>query len=186
MELLRIFLRIEALFDVALEQIRRLHAKHGAKVGLVGWSLGGLYARELAKREPERVRFVVSLGSPFADSAGATNASRLFKWVNGKQPQAVRITREALRSPPPVPTTSIYSRTDGVVPWRLSHEPASLKAESIQIDSSSHAGMGVNPLVLGALADRLAQPEDQWMPFELKGMRRFFYRLPNVQPVAAA
>ncbi len=130
--------------------------------------------------------WVIKLGSPFADSAGATNASRLFKWVNGKQPQAVRISREALRSPPPVPTTSIYSRTDGVVPWRLSHEPASPKAESIQIDSSSHAGMGVNPLVLGALADRLAQPEDQWKPFELRGMRRFFYRLPNVRPVAAA
>jgi hypothetical protein len=129
---------------------------------------------------------VVSLGSPFAGSASATNASRLFRWINGKQPQVVRISREQLRLPPPVPTTSIYSRSDGIVPWQLSHEPAGAMAESIEIVAASHSGMGVNPLVLGALADRLAQPEGQWQPFELSGMRRFFYRLPHLDVAQAA
>ncbi len=176
----------QELFDRALTQIRMLHAENGMKISLVGWSLGGLYARELAKREPEKIRLVVSLGSPFAGSGSATNASRMYRWVNGKQPRSVGISPEALRSPPPVPTTSIYSRTDGVVPWQLSHEPASANAESIEISAASHAGMGVNPWVLAALADRLAQPENQWRPFELKGIRRLFYRLPVVPARASA
>lgn len=176
----------EELFDLALTQISKMRALHSAKVSLVGWSLGGLYARELAKRDPSLIRSVVSLGSPFAGSASATNASRLFRWINGKQPQVVRISRDELRLPPPVPTTSIYSRSDGIVPWQLSHEPAGAMAESIEIVTASHTGMGVNPLVLGALADRLAQAEGQWRPFELGGMRRFFYRLPTVDVGAPA
>lgn len=175
----------EELFDSALVQIKTLRDLHGKKISLVGWSLGGLYARELAKRDPNLIRSVVSLGSPFAGSASATNASRLFRWINGKQPQVVQISREQLRLPPPVPTTSIYSRSDGIVPWQLSHEPASAMAESIEIVAASHSGMGVNPLVLGALADRLAQVEGQWQPFTLSGMRRFFYRLPQLDVAQA-
>jgi triacylglycerol esterase/lipase EstA (alpha/beta hydrolase family) len=177
----------QAVFDTAIEQIKTIHQKRGQKVSLVGWSLGGLYARELAKLEPDLVRMVVSLGSPFAGSPKSTNASMLFQWINGKNAKVVQYSPESLRQAPPVPTTSIYSRFDGVVPWQLSFEPASPTTESIEISMTSHAGMGVNPLVLSALADRLAQPEGQWQRYKSEGLRRLAYRtspLPTATAVA--
>lgn len=161
------------VFAQARERIRALHARHGRKISLVGWSLGGLYARELAKLEPDAVRSVVSLGSPFAGSMQATNAYRLFQLLNRSKTQA-SIALQDLHLPPPMPTTSIYSRSDGIVAWQCSVQAAGPLAESIEVHAS-HTGMGVNPLVLHALADRLAQTEGQWSPFERSGLRRMAY-----------
>ena len=77
-----------------------------------------------------------------------------------------------------MPTTSIYSRTDGVVAWRCSVNEPSPLAENIEVHAS-HIGLGLNPLALYALADRLAQPEGHWAHFEPKGARRWFYRTPK-------
>jgi pimeloyl-ACP methyl ester carboxylesterase len=161
------------VFAQARERIRSLHARHGRTISLVGWSLGGLYARELAKLEPDLVRSVVSLGSPFVGSMKATNAYRLFQLLNRSKAQA-NIPLHDLHVPPPMPTTSIYSRSDGIVAWQCSVQAAGPQAESIEVHAS-HTGMGVNPLVLHALADRLAQTEGQWRPFERTGLRRITY-----------
>jgi hypothetical protein len=82
-----------------------------------------------------------------------------------------------IRQAPPVPTTSIYSKSDGVVAWRCSVNEPSPLAENIEVQAS-HIGLGVNPIALYALADRLAQPDGAWQPFEPKGARRWFYKTP--------
>ena len=85
-----------------------------------------------------------------------------------------------LAKAPPVPTTSIYSRTDGVVAWQCSVQAADqdAKTENIEVQAS-HLGLGVNPTVLYAVADRLAQAEGQWRPFERTGLRRLVYSDPE-------
>lgn len=165
------------VLDRALDHVRSLHQRHGRKVSLVGWSLGGLYARELAKGAPEAVRCVVSLGSPFTGPAQASNAWRLFNVINRNRPKVQR-SRASLRATPGVPTTSIYSRSDGVVAWQCSVEQVGSMSENIEVEAS-HVGMGVNPLVMYALADRLAQPEGQWAPFARTGWRKLAFRDPQ-------
>jgi hypothetical protein len=83
-----------------------------------------------------------------------------------------------LSQPPPVPSTSVYTRTDGVVHWRCSLEHPSLTTENIRVHGS-HCGLGHNPMALWAIADRLAQPEDGWRPFERNAFRRFAYPAPD-------
>jgi hypothetical protein len=148
-------------------------ASHGRKVSLVGWSLGGLYARELAKEIPDAVRLVISLGSPFTGDPHDTHASRLYHWVSGSRPHSHEV-REALRDSPPVPTTSIWSRSDGVVPWQCSIERPQPQVENIEVHAS-HCGLGLHPLSLFAIADRLAQPEGRWTPFQRDGWRKLAY-----------
>ena len=150
----------------SLERIRALSRQHGRRVSLIGQSLGGIYTRELAKQVPDNVRQVITLGTPFTGKPEASNASRLFEALNGRQ-HLDPATLCARREPPPVPTTSIYSRTDGIVAWRCSVEPPGPRAESIAVPAS-HSGMGVNPMVLKIIAQRLAQPEGQWKPYNPK------------------
>ena len=154
--------------------VRELAEKHGQPVSLIGWSLGGLYAREMAKELPEHTRCVITLGTPFSGHPRATNAWRIFEMLSGqKAHDPAMIAR--LRKPPPVPTTSIYSRTDGIVSWQCSlNDPAPL-TENIEVHAS-HTGMGMNPLALYAVADRLAQPPGQWRPFDPSGARRWFFQ----------
>ncbi len=148
-------------------QLERLNDDSGRKVSLVGWSLGGVLARELAKMHPDRVRLVISLGSPISDDRGHTSAARLFELLNGKEPEPMRGGGfRGLDKPPPVPTTSILTKTDGIVHWRGSvQQPAATPTENIEV-YASHCGLGVNPSVMIAIADRLAQPEGRWAPFE--------------------
>jgi pimeloyl-ACP methyl ester carboxylesterase len=159
--------------------VRELHEKTGRTVSVIGWSLGGVYAREIANALPAAVRSVVTLGSPLRGSPKSTNAWRVYQLVSGQ-----RIDDPALRrpkeTPPPVPTTSIYSRSDGIVAWRCSVERAGPQSESIEV-IGSHLGLGVNPAVLHALADRLAQPEGRWRPFERSGLRSWIYPDPYRQ-----
>ncbi|MHA6334249.1 esterase/lipase family protein [Qipengyuania sp. CAU 1752] len=151
--------------------VEELHDRKGGKISIVGWSLGGVFARELAKIAPEKVRLVVSLGSPISDDRGHSNAARLFEYLNGKEPEPLRGGNfRRLHEAPPVPTTSILTKTDGVVHWRGSvqaehHE----ETENIEV-LASHCGLGVNPSVAYAVADRLAQPEGAWTPFQPKGL----------------
>ncbi|HXZ16705.1 MAG TPA: alpha/beta fold hydrolase, partial [Roseiarcus sp.] len=99
-------------------QIRALHAEAGAPVSLVGWSRGGIIAREAARMAPEAVRMVITLGSPFAAPA-ATNVAAVWRRLTGEPfPAPAPEQLRALAAPLPVPSTSIYSRSDGVVAWR--------------------------------------------------------------------
>ena len=154
-------------------RIDELARRYGRKVSIVGWSLGGIYAREIAKRKPDRIRQVVTLGSPFADTGRASNVSRLFDLVAGgsrPRPRAASGVREA----PPMPSSAIFSKTDSVVHWRSCIEPEGELTESIEV-SGSHCGLGFNPLVLFAVADRLSQPEGAWRPFDVGGWRSAAY-----------
>jgi pimeloyl-ACP methyl ester carboxylesterase len=157
-----------------VEHVRELHEKHGRKVSLVGWSLGGLYAREIAKLVPELTRCVVTLGTPFTGHPKATNAWRLYEWISKDKVDDPQMQAQ-LRQVPPVPTTSIYSKTDGIVAWQCSINQPGPQAENIEIHAS-HFGLGLNPAALYAVADRLAQPEGAWQPFERKGARKWFYK----------
>ncbi len=154
------------VLDEAKAKLERSFASSGRKATLVGWSLGGVYARELAKELPHLVRSVITLGTPFAGSHRTTNAWRLYELASGRS-----IERETenydLPAAPPVPTTSIYSRSDGVVAWRSSLQaPAERNAQTENIEVvASHVGLGLNPSAWWAVADRLAQPEAAWQPF---------------------
>lgn len=153
---------LEARMAHRLEEVWQ---RHGRRVSLVGWSLGGVYARVLANRFPDRVRSVISLGAPFAADTKANNSWRLYEWITGQRLDEIPAERLAeFRDAPPVPTTSIFSRTDGIAAWQTCLQPEGPLAESIQVPGS-HLGLGFNPLVLYAIADRLAQPEDAWQPF---------------------
>ena len=155
----------------------KLHERYGRKVSLIGWSLGGIYARETAKQVADKVRSVITLGTPFAGHPRATNAWQLYEFVSGEQVDNRRDWEEIKRAPP-VPTTSIYSRTDGIVAWQCSVQEAGSQTENIEVEAS-HVGLGVNPAVLYAIADRLAQPEGQWQPFDRSGLRQLVYRDPT-------
>ena len=158
------------------DSVQALAERHGQPVSLIGWSLGGLYAREVAKQLPERTRCVVTLGTPFAGHPKATNAWRIYQLLSGQSAHDPAM-HAGLREAPPVPTTSIYSRTDGIVAWPCSLNEPGPTAENIEVHAS-HVGMGVNPLALYAVADRLAQPAGQWKPFDAQGLRRFFFPAP--------
>jgi hypothetical protein len=142
-----------------------LRARHGGRrVSLVGWSLGGLYARELARAHPDEVRLVVTLATPFRDIS-ATHAARLVGLRPGGRPlREARALHEHLRRPLPVPTTSIYSRSDGIVAWRSCLEEEGTQRENVEV-ACSHTGMGFHPEALAVIADRLAQPEGAWRPY---------------------
>ena len=167
----------EGVLERAHQRLREMSEAHRRPVSLIGWSLGGLYARELAKQSPERVRLVITLGSPFTGHPRETNAWRLYEFASGHRIDSHDF-HGPLRAPPPVPTTSIFSRTDGVVSWHCSVETRRELAENIVVDSS-HLGLGAHPATLFAIADRLAQPEGQWRPFHREGWRRLVYGDPS-------
>ncbi len=92
---------------------------------------------------------------------------------------------ERIRGAPPVPTTSIYSRTDGVVAWQCSLNEDAPLAENIEVHAS-HIGMGMNPLALFAIADRLRQDPEKWQRFDAQGARRWFYKTTGMLPFVPA
>jgi Alpha/beta hydrolase family len=159
--------------------VQELNDTHGCKVSLIGWSLGGLYARQLAKMMPQRVRSVITLGSPFAAGPKATNAWRVYEMASGRRADEEDARfGGSLSGTLPVPTTAIFSRTDGICAWQGCMEKTSEKSESIEVESS-HCGMGHHPAVVYAVADRLAQPEGQWKPFDRSGWRSIVFPDPN-------
>ena len=161
-----------------VDKVRRMEREHGRKVSLVGWSLGGAMAHALALRMPKRIRQVVTLGSPLGGQPHGTNAAALFELVSGFRADDERL-HALLEGKVQVPTTSIMSKTDGIVNWRMSLAQESPIAENIEV-SATHMGMGANPAVLWVIADRLAQAEDQWKPFErTSAWHNLLYRDPR-------
>lgn len=142
-------------------RFKELNERYQRRVSIIGWSLGGIYAREVAREYPALTRQVITLGSPFG--AGYR--------IDG-EPSPELAAR--LRPPPPVPCTAIYSKSDGVVPWEACLEIEGPQTDNIEVQSS-HIGMGVNALVLWAIADRLAQAEGQWKHFDHTGLAGYFY-----------
>ncbi|MCV3240807.1 esterase/lipase family protein [Mesorhizobium sp. ZC-5] len=162
-----------------LDRVKKLADKHGRKVSLVGWSLGGIYARQLAKMLPDEVRGVITLGSPFNGDPRATNAWKLYEFTSGhKVDDRERHMGGAISDSPPVPTTAIFSRSDGICAWQNCVENDLPHTESIEVEAS-HCGLGHHPAVVYAVADRLAQPEGQWKKFDRSGFKALFYPDPK-------
>lgn len=150
-----------------------LHEKTGRKVSVIGWSLGGVYARELARATPDAVRQVITLGSPlYGNPATSSNVWGIYRLASGRQGVE---SHERGEGPPPVPTTSIWSRGDGIVAWGCCIEKTGPITDNIEIRGASHTGLGVNPLVFYAVGDRLAQTEKNWTHFRPTGLERALY-----------
>jgi hypothetical protein len=163
----------EGEFDDWLARLRdrvcELQALHGRKVSLVGWSLGGIYAREIARRSPDCVRQVITLGTPFAALAHGNHAGALFKLLNRAQAHLPPDVEARIRATPPVPTTSIYSKADGIVSWQGCIEAKTPRSENVEV-GASHLGMVTHPQVLRIVANRLAQAEGKWRPLRRSDM----------------
>lgn len=159
-----------------IARLEEIYEATGQKVSLVGWSLGGVLARQLARRRPEMVRQVISLGSPFAGDPRASNVWRSYEALTGQRIDDEH-TQAQLRESvlaPPVPSTAIFSKGDGVVAWQNCREDQADTTDNIEV-RGSHCGLGVNPAVLWAVADRLAQPEGAFKPFDNSGLWQFVY-----------
>lgn len=159
-----------------VDLLRKLADDSSGKVSIVGWSLGGVYARMLATTHPDLVRSVVTLGSPFTGNVRSNNAWRVYEFTSGQSVGNLG-PLERSRVTPPVPTTSIYSRSDGVVAWQCCVQAPGPQAESIEV-VASHLGLGAHPAVLYAVADRLAQPEGAWQPFNRQLLGPWVYPVP--------
>lgn len=156
---------IEPWLDDLAAHVDRLTARHDEPISLIGWSLGGIYAREVAKRIASRARQVITIGSPFAGEPKQTNVAKLYRWLNGSDPVVDDALRMRLCTAPDVPTTSIYSRSDGIVAWQACVQAGNhAHVENIEVDGS-HCGMGWNANVLTIVADRLAQQPKLWQRY---------------------
>lgn len=165
------------LEEAIVGKLEALAQLSGRKVSLVGQSLGGSYARLLAARHPDLVRCVVTLGSPSRGSSKANRGWRLCEWSSGRPLSGDAIWSEVC-SELSVPCTSVWSSTDAVVAPFSAQGSGGKLSESVEI-RGSHLGMAFNPSVLHLVADRLAQPEGAWLPFERSGWRVLVYPAPS-------
>jgi pimeloyl-ACP methyl ester carboxylesterase len=174
-------------YVTALEQkIRDMHFKSGRKISLVGWSLGGVFCIVGAYLAPECVRSIVTLGSPVSTTAGKSSASPLVKALYRMVAHPLGSSAHATQShtselhkgrPPPVPISCLYALGDGVVPPQeatIEGDPA--LHENIRV-TGSHVGLGFNGVVLAIVADRLAQPENDWKHFAPTRLLKRAYEL---------
>jgi pimeloyl-ACP methyl ester carboxylesterase len=166
--------KLDGIFTVAGER----------KVSIVGWSLGGVYARMLAHRYPHQVRQVITLGSPFNGNPRSTSVYPIARrmGIGAGGPSLSSNSRQTADPKlPAIPSTAIFSKTDGVVPWQTASQMPGRIAENIEV-YASHAGLGFNPTVLYAIADRLATEEGNWTPFERKGWKSPLYGPAQLEP----
>jgi pimeloyl-ACP methyl ester carboxylesterase len=141
-------------------EIERLHARHAMKVSLIGWSLGGVFVREMARAQPQFVRTVITLGSPINRNPAANNMMPLFKLANRGRP--VKLDREGFArrtQPPPVPCVAIHTKSDGIVAWQCACEDPAANTENVEVQGS-HFGLAMNLQVLRVIAERLSRPEN--------------------------
>jgi pimeloyl-ACP methyl ester carboxylesterase len=169
----------EGVLEGLEERIHYLAERYEGPVSLVGHSLGGIFARELAREFPDKVRQVISLGSPFGEGRmTASIPARLFSALN--PPEELPIDQAVLHHAPPVPTTAIYSKGDGIVNWQTTlQKDGHAQTQSIQV-RGSHCGMTFNPSIWFLIAERLSTPAGQWRPFERRNWRSLFY--PRTHP----
>jgi PGAP1-like protein len=152
----------EVMLRPLIDSLVALHKRTAARVSLVGHSRGGVLAKVLAHRKPELVEQVIALGSPLNDpfdvhplTMAGVRAAHLYNVVRYGHPASVemRFLRD-LAAAPKVPTTSIYSRSDGVVNWK-----ACLRSDINAIEvKGSHVGLALNPEVYRILAHLLTAP----------------------------
>lgn len=173
--------------DALLERTLQFYRETGAPISLIGWSLGGILAREIARLMPEQIRQVITLGSPFkAPETAAPMAAKIFKFVNRKRLQQDFNPPKQLQEKINVPCTAIFSKTDGIAHWHGCrhheiHEDEA--AEDIEV-RASHLGYGHHPGVLWIIAKRLAMPAQQWQPLNIANLPSWLFpkdELPEVK-----
>ncbi len=160
--------RPEIIDRTLIDRFNQLFDEHEQKISIIGQSLGGVFARELGRQFPEKVRQIITLASPFsmASSAGTNPlVQKLFEKQSGMSVEMMRERIESFESPP-VPLTAIYSRGDGIVHWRgcIEMDPDE-QTQNIEV-WGSHCGMGFNVLIYYIIANRLAQSENGWKRFD--------------------
>jgi pimeloyl-ACP methyl ester carboxylesterase len=166
----------EAILDGVEQLLDEIFEAHGEPVSLVGVSLGGLYARDLARRRSDRVRQVITLGSPFRIDRDSQNSmGAVFEAMTPLHVPASRFSVWTLpRDLLPVPATAIYTRSDGIVSWQACVDQSSQESENIEV-VGSHSGLAHLPTAVYAVADRLAQPTDSWTEFAAPAALRSLY-----------
>ena len=173
----------EVIFNRLVLRIRQLTEKHQQKVSLVGWSLGGLYARTLAHRMSDSIEKVITLGSPFSfqqqtnmdEVAVSGPIIKMYEKMNPRVKEDKLVNGEPWwETSPPVPSSAIYSESDGVASWEYCVDEQGEQTENIRI-MGSHAGLTHNPMVYYVIAERLAQNVENWTPFEASFWHRHLF-----------
>jgi pimeloyl-ACP methyl ester carboxylesterase len=169
-------LALHRLDTVAVARLHEIAAEAGGPVSLIGHSLGGIYAREVARAAPELVRRVVTVGSPFGGDLKSNVVWPMYEAVTGTRIKSIPPSfLVRMNEPLPVPSTAIYSRSDGVVAWNSCIDEEAPEAENVRVPGS-HMGLLHNPAALYVIADRLAQPPGTHEPFEPPLWLRLFAR----------
>lgn len=158
--------------DPLMARVEEIYYKTGQPISLIGWSLGGVYARQIAKERPKMIRQLITMGSPFSGLAEPNNVSWIYSALNGgKQVKNVNSSfLENLPMPAPVPTTAIYSKNDGIVAWKNCMEQVEDATHQNVEVRGSHIGMASNFSVLKIITDRLKYDKKNWVKFEPKGL----------------
>ena len=146
----------EERFATAEKRLLQVHRRYGEPVVLVGWSLGGLFARELAMRHPHAVAKVVTMGSPFSGSPRANNAWRIYQLVAGHRVDAPPIEARTSEKPP-VPTIALWSARDGIVHPRSAAGRCGERDRAVAL-RCTHMGFSFAPEAIAAVARELESP----------------------------
>jgi pimeloyl-ACP methyl ester carboxylesterase len=169
----------DEVLDGLPARLSGLAGQAGGPVSVIGWSLGGIYARELARQRPALVRQVITLGSPFALADGRqSHADRAYQRHSAQHASARVPSREDVGRPIDVPSTAVYSRRDGIVAWQACIEPETGLHRNVEV-RCAHLGFGVDPATLWLIADRLAAPAGQAREFRPPAALRSLYPGPR-------
>ena len=147
----------DAVLDGTARLLAETSARHGRRASVIGVSLGGVFAREAAKRHPQCARRVITLCSPFRLPT-ASAVAPIFRLCTARHGDAFAHLLPALAEPPPMPTTAVYTRRDGIVAWESCLNSEAPEVENLEV-AGAHATIARNPQVLAILAERLAGPE---------------------------
>jgi len=158
----------EGYLDQLGDKIQRIHEETGEQISIIGISLGGIYARELAKAYPKIIRQVITMGTPFNNLMAETHLYKIFKLVKYRKEEKdlnYELIKDFPNPPKKVPCTSIYTKEDGIVPWEncIQHDPPN-NFQNIQVHGS-HFGLVLNLSVWNIVENRLQLNGENWIPF---------------------
>jgi pimeloyl-ACP methyl ester carboxylesterase len=153
----------DRILDGVEQRLEEIRARHGRKVSLIGHSLGGAIARELAKKHPDDVRLLIVLSSPIRLPT-ASPLEPVYRMLSRWHSRSSPSLYAGFNEPPSVPVTAIHTRTDGIVAWQSCFEAEGPLRENIEV-AGPHSTMARNPAAWRIIADRLAQAEGSWRPY---------------------